>query len=222
MAALTGTVQLFTRIVQRGQVYEHLYNATTADEEAVSNLRDALRDLYVTAIELLARSDVLIKGGSVTQALNAILRPEQASGLVSDLLMKEQKVSLEAQVCEASRSAKADLKLDGRIEALLANLDKLSMPISRIDKGVDNLLEEVEKDRLERLMDFISSEKFGKSHATIKESRIEGTGDWLINHEGVRDWQAVPSSSTLLCLKGTGKTSQEYLISLCKSTSNTD
>ncbi|KAH0524336.1 hypothetical protein TsFJ059_006864, partial [Trichoderma semiorbis] len=213
MAALAGTVQLFTRIVQRGQVYEHLYNATTADEEAVSNLRDALRDLYVTAIELLARTDVLIKGGLVKQTLNAILRPEEASDLVSDLLMKEQKVSLEAQVCEASRSAKTGLKTDERIKALLTNLDKLSTPISRIDKGVDNLLEEAEKNRLEKLMDFISSEKFGKGHVTIKDSRIEGTGDWLINHEGLRDWQAVPSSSTLLCLKGTVGTGKTYLTS---------
>lgn len=220
MAALAGTVQLFARIVQRGQVYEHLYNATTADEESVSNLRDALRDLYVTAIGLLARTDVLIKGGLVKQTLNAILRPEQASDLVSDLLMKEQKVSLEAQVCEASRSAKTSLKMDERIKALLTNLDKLSTPISRIDKGVDNLLEEVEKDRLERLMDFISSEQFGKGHVTIKESRIEGTGDWLINHEGLHDWLAIPSSSTLLCLKGTGKLLQECLISSCISPSN--
>ncbi|KAL6825226.1 hypothetical protein V8C40DRAFT_245837 [Trichoderma camerunense] len=213
MAALAGTVQLFTRIVQRGQVYEHLYNATTADEEAVSNLRDALRDLYVTTIELLARTDVLIKGGLVKQTLNAILRPEQASGLVSDLLMKEQKVSLEALVCEASRSAKTGLKTDERIKALLANLDNLSTPIGRIDKGVDNLLEEVEKNRLERLMDFISSEKFGKGHVTLKESRIEGTGDWLINHEGLHDWLAIPSSSTLLCLKGTVGTGKTYLTS---------
>ncbi|KAF3072814.1 hypothetical protein CFAM422_004932 [Trichoderma lentiforme] len=213
MAAIAGTVQLFARIVQRGQVYEHLYNATTADEEAVSNLRDALRDLYIAAIELLARSDVLVEGGLVKQTLNAILRPEQASGLVSDLLMKEQKVSLEAQVCEASRSAKAGLKMDETIEALLTNLDKLSTPISRIDKGVDNLLEEVEKDRLERLMDFISSEKFGKGHVTIRESRIQGTGDWLIKHEGLRDWQAISSASTLLCLKGTVGTGKTYLTS---------
>ncbi|QYT00330.1 hypothetical protein H0G86_007416 [Trichoderma simmonsii] len=213
MAALAGTVQLFARIVQRGQVYEHLYNATTADEESVSNLRDALRDLYITALELLARSDALIDGGLVQQTLNAILRPEQASDLVSDLLMKEQKVSLEAQVCEASRSAKTGLKTDERIKALLTNLDRLSMPISRIDKGVDNLLEEVEKDKLERLMDFISSEKFGRGHVTIKESRIEGTGDWLINHEGLRDWEAIPSSSTLLCLKGTVGTGKTYLTS---------
>ncbi|KAL7798837.1 hypothetical protein V8C43DRAFT_328735 [Trichoderma afarasin] len=213
MATLAGTVQLFTRVVHKGQVYEHLYNATTTDAEAVSNLRDALRDLYVTALELLARSDVLIDGGLVKQTLNAILRPEQASGLVSDLLMKEQKLLLEAQVCEASRSAKSDVKMDTKIEDLLTSLDAISSPLTRIDKGVNDLLEEVEKDRLERLMDFISSEKFGKGHITIKDSRIEGTGDWLINHEGLRDWQAIPSSSTLLCLKGTVGTGKTYLTS---------
>ncbi|KAL6694436.1 hypothetical protein J3F84DRAFT_376833 [Trichoderma pleuroticola] len=213
MAALAGTVQLFTRIVHRGQVYEHLYNATTTDEEAVSNLHNALRDLYITALELLARSDVLIEGGLVKQTLNAILRPEQASGIVSDLLMKEQKVLLEAQACEASRSANANLKMDDRIEGLLTSLDALSLPLTRIDKGVNSLLEEVEKDGFERLMDFISSEKFGKGHSTINDSRIEGTGDWLINHEGLRDWQAIPSASTLLCLKGTVGTGKTYLTS---------
>ncbi|KAK4073129.1 uncharacterized protein Triagg1_5409 [Trichoderma aggressivum f. europaeum] len=190
IATLAGIVELFTRIVHRGQVYEHLYTATTTHKDALSNLRDALRDLYTTAIELLSRSAVLVKGGLTTQTLNAILRPNKASGLISELWMKEQKVLLEAQVCEASRSAQAGETMDGRIEALFTSLGELSTPLTRIDKGVDNVLEVVEQDRLERLMDFISSEKFGKDHITIKETRIEGTGDWLINHERFRDWQA--------------------------------
>ncbi|KAL7906474.1 hypothetical protein GGI35DRAFT_487633 [Trichoderma velutinum] len=103
--------------------------------------------------------------------------------------------------------------MDRRIETLLTSLDELSTPLTRIDERVNNLLEEVEKDQLEKLMDFISSEKFGKGHVTIKESRIEGTGDWLIKHEGLRDWQAIPSSSTLLCLKGTVGTGKTYLTS---------
>ncbi|KAL6822770.1 hypothetical protein J3E69DRAFT_367448 [Trichoderma sp. SZMC 28015] len=213
MAALAGAIQLFARIIHKGQVYEHLYNATTTDAEAVSDLRDSLRDLYIAAIELLARSDILIKGGSVKQALNAILRPEQASDLVSDLLKKEQRVSLQAQVCEDSRSEKADEKMDERMEGLLTTLNALSSPLTRIDKGVNSLLVEVEKNRLETLMDFISSEKFGTGHSNIQNLRIEGTGDWLINHEGFHDWQVIASSSTLLCLKGTIGTGKTYLTS---------
>ncbi|KAK1251159.1 hypothetical protein MKX07_005714 [Trichoderma sp. CBMAI-0711] len=93
-----------------------------------------------------------------------------------------------------------------RRETALAKLDGLSSPVTRIDEGVTKLLDAVDRDRMEKLMDFISSERFGKSHATVRETRTANTGDWLIHHEGFRDWLAIPSSSTVLCLKGTGKT----------------
>lgn len=205
MAVLAGTIQWFIRIVRRGQVYERLYNAATTDSEAVSSLHETLLDLYMAAMELLARSDVLFGRDMIKQTLNAILHPHQASGLVSDLLKKEQKVSLEVQACEASRNSKAGEKLDKEVEVLLNSLNRQSLPLTRVDKGVAKLLEKVEEDQLERLMEFISSEQFGKGHATIKDTRVKNTGDWLINHEGFRDWQAISSSSTLLCLKGTGE-----------------
>ncbi|KAL7937399.1 hypothetical protein V8C35DRAFT_180110 [Trichoderma chlorosporum] len=213
MVALAGTTKWLTRIVRRGQVYELIYNATNTDEQALSILHDALRDLYIAAMELLARSDVLFRSGMAKQALNAILRPEQASGLVSDLLKKEQKILLEVQGCEASRNAKAGMKLDQKTSDVLKTLDGMSTPLTRIDEGVAKLLEEVDRDRLEILMDFISSEQFGKGHATIMDARTDKTGDWLINHQGFQDWQAIPSSSTLLCLKGTVGTGKTFLTS---------
>lgn len=205
LTALAGTIQWFTRMIRRGRIYELLYNAETTAAEAVSNLHDALRDLYIAAIELLARSDVIFGDGMIKQTLNAILRPEQASELVSGLIEKENKLSLEVQACESSRSAKTDIKADERGQCLLARLNELSLPLTRIDEGVSKLLERVDKDRLEKLMDFISSEQFGKGHYTIRDARIKGTGKWLLDHKGFRDWEAIPSSSTLLCLKGTGE-----------------
>ncbi|KAH6610154.1 hypothetical protein Trco_000174 [Trichoderma cornu-damae] len=164
-------------------------------------------------MELLARSDVFFGSGMIKQTLNAILRPEQASGLVSELLKMEQKVSLEVQSCEASRSARTGKKIDERIESLLTRLNELSLPLTRIDEGVAELLEKMEKRELEKMMDFISSEQFGKGHAAIKDKRTKYTGDWLMNHEGFLDWQAIASSSTLLCLKGTVGTGKTYLTS---------
>ncbi|EHK24398.1 uncharacterized protein TRIVIDRAFT_10464, partial [Trichoderma virens Gv29-8] len=213
MAALAGTIQWFTRTVRRGQLYEFLYNTTTTDEQIVSNLNDALRDLYIAAVELLARSDELFEMGKVHQTLNAVLRPEQVSGLISDLLKKEQKVLLEVQGCEASRNARAGKKLDQRIEDALKLLDEMSTHVTRIDEGVTKLLEEAEINRLDSFMNIISSGQTGKSHAEIRRSRTKNTGDWLINHEDFRDWQAIPSSSTLLCLKGTVGTGKTFLAS---------
>ncbi|UKZ88575.1 uncharacterized protein TrAFT101_004327 [Trichoderma asperellum] len=214
MAALAGTIQLFTRIIRRGQVYELLYNkAILTKEGALRNLHDALIDLYVAATELLARSDTLIESGIVRQTLNTILRPEQASGLISDLLKKEQILLYEVQSCEALRNEKATKQIDEKLNTLLAKLDKIPSPLTRIDEGVAKLLEKVKSDELEKLMDFISSEQFGKGHSTIKDTRIKNTGDWLINHESFRDWQGIASSSTLLCLKGTVGTGKTYLTS---------
>ncbi|TFB05075.1 hypothetical protein CCMA1212_003058 [Trichoderma ghanense] len=213
MAALAATIQWFTRIIRRGQVYELLYKASTTDGEAVSNLHSALLDLYIAAMEFLARSDKLVRGGKAGQTLEVLLRPQQTADFLSDLLKKEQKVQLEAQACELSRQAKAHQKLDQGLQSVLARLEELSPPPTRTDDGLTKLLEEVDKDRLEKVMDFISSEKFGRGHATIRDTRTPGTGDWLIQHEGFRDWQSIPSSSTVLCLKGTVGTGKTYLTS---------
>ncbi|KAL7921910.1 hypothetical protein ACQKWADRAFT_321010 [Trichoderma austrokoningii] len=201
MAALAGIVQLFTRIVCRGQMYEVLYdNAISAKDGTILNLRSALVDLYASAIELLARCDTLLASGMVSQTLNAILRPEQVSDLISDLSKKEQILSYEVQSCEALRNAKATKQLDEKLETLLARLDVTSSSLTRTDGGVAKMLENVENDKLEKLMDFISSEQFGKGHATMKDTRIQGTSDWLIDHDSFREWQAIASSV------GTGKT----------------
>lgn len=206
MAALAAIIRLFTRIVRRGQVYEVLYvNAISTKDGTISNLRSILVDLYVSAMELLARCDILIESGVVRQTLNSILRPEQVSDLISDLSEKEQILSYEIQSCEALRNEKATKQLDEKLNTLLARLDVPSPPLTRIDEGVAELLENVNNDKLEKLMDFISSEQFGKGHATMKDTRIQGTGDWLIDHESFQEWQAIASSSTLLCLQGTSK-----------------
>jgi hypothetical protein len=122
MTALAGTVQWFTRIVRRDQLYELLYNHKTTDKNAVLNLHDALIDVYAAAIELLARSDRLVESGVAKQTLNAVLRPDQATGLVADLVEKEQKLSREVPVCEASRSERAGRQADEKSKDLLSNI----------------------------------------------------------------------------------------------------
>lgn len=223
MAALAGTIQLFTRIVCRGQVYEILYNnAISTKEGTVSNLRNALVDLYVSAIQLLAQSGTLFESGIVRQTLNTILRPEQAAGLISDLLEKERMLSYEVQSYEALRNEEATKQIDEGLRNVLAKLDVISSPLTRIDGGVAKLLENVNDYQLEKIMDFISSEQFGRGHATIKDTRIKNTGDWLINHESFQDWQCIASSSTLLCLQGTGRLLLvQRLISIAIFESNT-
>ncbi|KAK0766996.1 hypothetical protein N5P37_000726 [Trichoderma harzianum] len=210
--ALTGTIRWFTRIVHRGQIYQLRYTAINTDEQIVSSLHDALRDLYVAAIELLARSDIVFRSGSLKQAFSAIVRPDEATNLVSELLKKEQKVVLEAEACEAWCSAKTDAKLFQRTQYMLEKLDEMSAPLRRADEGLIKLFRQIDQGQLDELMDYISSEEYGKSHSEFSESRVEGTGDWLISHQCFRQWQASRHKSVLY-LKGNVGTGKTFLTS---------
>ncbi|KAM0251639.1 hypothetical protein ACHAQJ_008099 [Trichoderma viride] len=212
-AALLGTVQWFARIKCRGQVCEALYTAETTDEGAVKTLHAALFEIYKAALELLAMSETLFDRGTARQTLTAISKPDGAAGKVKDLFQKEQQLNQDIMICEGSRSAKSSEQTNDRIEALKKQLDQLSSPLSRVDNGVASLLAKVETKELEELMDFISNEMFGKSHTAVTDARIENTGLWLLGDRDFRAWQDIPSSSAVLCLKGTVGTGKTYLTS---------
>ncbi|KAL7808655.1 hypothetical protein V8C26DRAFT_423360 [Trichoderma gracile] len=212
-AALLGTVQWFTRIVRRGEIYEALYTTATTNEEATINLYEALLETYIAALELLAQSDTLFESGVARQTLTAILRPDGATGGVKNLAEREQRLDREVQSCEALRSSVSSKQTTDGIDALKKQLDQLSSPLPRIDKSIAGLLSRVEKRELDELMNFISNEMFGTSHVNVSESRLEGTGEWLLASKEFWDWQSIPSSSAALCLKGTVGTGKTYLTS---------
>ncbi|KAK5989805.1 hypothetical protein PT974_08066 [Cladobotryum mycophilum] len=211
MGALVGTVKIFVRIVRRGQLYELLYNANSTDEVILSNFHNALLDLYVAAIDLLAQSETLFSERLAKQTFHAMVKPDGARDLVSGIFKKEQKLALEVQSCEASRSARASDQQKEGAEALKNQLHQLTSPINRIDNGVSKLLKAIDKAEREKLLDFISSEMFGKGHSTISESRTENTGQWLLQNQDFKAWLEIPTSSTLLWLKGTVGTGKTYL-----------
>ncbi|KAL7812088.1 hypothetical protein V8C44DRAFT_329716 [Trichoderma aethiopicum] len=212
-AALLGTVRWFTRIVRRGQIYEALYTPETATEQATLSLHEALLELYIAALELLAKSDTLFESGVARQTLTAILRPDGASSSVKSLAEKEQRLDREFQSCEALRSCIASKNNMDGIDALRKQLDQLSSPLPRIDKGITSVLSIVEERDLYDLMSFISSEMFGERHTRAAVARLDGTGEWLLASREFRDWQAFPSSSAALCLKGTVGTGKTHLTS---------
>ncbi|KAL6693722.1 hypothetical protein J3F84DRAFT_379755 [Trichoderma pleuroticola] len=211
--ALIGTVQLFVRIVRRGQIYEALYRVGNADVGAIELLCDALFDVYKAALELLASSETVFARGLARQTLASILRPDGATGKIKELFEKEQRLITEVQVCEASRAAMASNQAIDGIDDLKQQLNQLSSPLPRIDKNVTSLLARLEQKELGELMGFISKEMFGSSHATVVEARIRNTGDWLLANKDFRAWQETPSSSAVLCLTGTVGTGKTFLTS---------
>lgn len=147
----------------------------------------------------------MAKGGAFKEILTAVLSPKYATDLAANLNQKEEILDREAQSCEASRSAISSEETKIQLDGLQKQLAQLSSPLPLIDNTVSSLLEKVNKRELEKLMNFISSEMFGKSHATVTDTRVENTGEWLLGSKKFRDWQNIPSSSSVFILKGTGK-----------------
>lgn len=204
ICAVLGTVDKIARIIRRGQVYELLYTAEAVGDSVETSLQDALLDLYAASIELLAESDTLFSQGTAKQTLHAVIHLKQAEGLVADLLNLEERLSLEVQACECTRSSRSDARIDERLEKLKDTLQGLDLPLTRVDARVGKLLERVEEAKKDKILDSISCELFGQRHYTTRESRTPGTGEWLLQHESFREWEGIPSSSTFLWLQGTG------------------
>ncbi|KAL9489499.1 hypothetical protein ACSS6W_001776 [Trichoderma asperelloides] len=194
-AALLGTVKWFISIVRRGQIYETLYTVETTDRKAVQGLQDGLLQVYVAAIKTLAKSGSLFNSSTARQTLTAILDPGYASDALKDVVEKENKLDREIYACEVSRSVVSSTLMSTQLKDLEKQLYQLSSPLPQIEKGVASLLAKIEEDKLKGLLEFISPEMFGKSHATVAEKRINNTGDWLITSKEFHAWQGTPSSA---------------------------
>ncbi len=201
MCALLASTEKIVRIVNRGQVYELLYTPESTPEStpdvALENLRSALLDLYRATLEMLANSSKLFSQNTALQTVNAILHPGETVGLFSQLADLETKLGYEVQACEAKRSAAVDRRLTDRLDA----------PLTRVDEGVQDLLEIVDDMERRRILQWISPIPFGKHHDEVKDSRMHGTCEWLIQHEKFHEWE-YPHSSALLWLQG----SREYCV----------
>ncbi|KAL6910384.1 hypothetical protein GGI43DRAFT_390035 [Trichoderma evansii] len=211
-AALLGTAKWFISIVRRGQIYEDLYTVETTDKKGVQGLHDGLLQVYIAAIKMLAKSDTLFNSKTARQTLTAILEPGYASDSIKNLVEKEKKLDREIYACEASRSVISSSLMNTQIKVLEKQLYQLSSPLPQIEKGVAGLLARLEEDKLKELLEFISPEMFGKSHATVVEKRVSNTGDWLLASKEFHAWQRTPASA-VLCLKGTIGTGKTYLTS---------
>lgn len=146
----------------------------------------------------------MAKGGAFKELLTAVLSPKYATDLVANVNKKEEMLDREAQSCEASRSAISSEEMKAQIINLKKELAQLSSPLAQIDATVSSLFKKVNQRELDELMSFISSEMFGKSHATVTDTRVENTGNWLLANPKFRAWQDISSSSAVFVLKGAG------------------
>lgn len=74
------------------------------------------------------------------------------------------------------------------------------------------ILERVDYDEKVGILDWISSVPHGKHHASIKDSRVSGTCEWLLQHENFAEWTNA-HSSVIMWLYGSPGAGKTFLAS---------
>ncbi|KAJ5345264.1 hypothetical protein N7452_003268, partial [Penicillium brevicompactum] len=208
MCALLGTTEKVVRIISRGQVYEQVYLSQTPGSflgDPQKNLESGLLKIYATALELLADSGKLFSQNTARRTLEAIINPGKSVGALAEIAEQEDELLRDVQVCETKRSLDSDKRVIGILETF-------NDPILRIDKGVNRVLEKLEESERIKILEWISSIRFGKHHDTIRGQRTLNTGDWLLQHGDFRSWE-IKKTSALFWLQGSAGTGKTYLTS---------
>lgn len=93
-------------------------------------------------------------------------------------------------------------------------LKELEKPIERIDKRLQAIEDELEKQQRISIFKAISTIPYPTHHKAVAQDRLGGSGRWLIEHESFREWCEDSTSSVLWLhgIPGSGKTKLTSLV----------
>ncbi|KAI0174222.1 hypothetical protein BJ166DRAFT_605992 [Pestalotiopsis sp. NC0098] len=108
------------------------------------------------------------------------------------------------------RMVSSVIRTYGQEESQLADLEaQLESAVKDIDRTrISRALEVVEIAREQKVLEWISDVPFTQNHKDERKKRMDGTCNWLLEHDSYREWDAIsgPSLMWLQGQSGTGKT----------------
>ncbi|KAF8470008.1 hypothetical protein BDZ91DRAFT_719689 [Kalaharituber pfeilii] len=134
------------------------------------------------------------------------------------MALSEQKEKIDSllPLLDASTAAAAEMKkMSANIEevlGLVSRIDKLAMELQEIKSGVQIIQQNVDAENIEKLLAWLSALEPQKRHQDVKNSRLESTGNWILQSDEFQRWlkgqQNGESNQVLGCYgePGVGKT----------------
>lgn len=98
-------------------------------------------------------------------------------------------------------------------KSLYRLLETLEIGLFRTDERVSGFLQEVDKERKLKILDWVSKVKIGDHHKSASDTRTPGTCDWILQDSRFKDWHA-SSSPVVLLVYGSRKSHPATLV-LC-------
>lgn len=204
MAAILSCAEAILPLVRCGAVYEEVYLNIKSDEPRAptDDLRAALVGAYAKALELLARAIRDMRQSTLQQLWVALLHSGESEDPIKPLNNAETQLEKYVQACERHQR-----HLDNdQSQKLLYGLGK---PLRHMNVNVEALLEGMQLEKRRRMLDNLSSIKFGDQHNSRKSARAEGTGEWIFKRQEFKLWENL-SCSSIFWLTG-----QSMISNLC-------
>lgn len=182
MLALLTTVDEVLKVVYRGQLFEMLYSPEKVHGDVLQTLHTELQGIYKSALELIAHTQKQLSHRTAKNAFEAIVNPDSADGVLSDLEARHIKLISAAQLCEGFRSAEADRRLTDAMRAI-------HEPLIRFEAKCETYFKELESTRRIETLEAISRIPYTSHHQEYQEKRTPKTCTWLLEDDLFRTWK---------------------------------
>lgn len=179
-----------TPIIGRSQIYEDQYNEKNTPAKQLGMLQSTLLEIYSECYNLLAHTSKELSN-KLRRAAHAILSPGKGTEMIEALKSLEQDLDRNVQLCQTNRAAASDDRAEKALQDLKQLVDANEKTLKNIESGVNRLLT---SDDIETL-NWISKVQYTEHHETIRDSKTEGTGSWILKH--IDEWHAKDSADVL-------------------------
>ncbi|KAK1466032.1 hypothetical protein CMEL01_12024 [Colletotrichum melonis] len=203
LVAIMGCTDIVLCLVRRGRVYEEVYIGYSMSPRPLyqEDLMTKLVEVYTKCLEFLAFVHEEIKHGVSRRFFNTLVDPGYGNNRLSTVKALERELEFATLPCKA--------KADDKCRRLLESLEE---PIKRTDKNVRYILEALNKQEIDKAMEYASDIPVGSHHNEKAENRTEGTCEWLVSHPEFLKWED-SDSTPVFWLQGNIGTGKSFLSS---------
>lgn len=204
MAALLATTEKVVSIISRGQVYESVYLRDVPADTLSKNLESALTGIYKTALILLYEAGDMFAQSTPKRVLRSLIKPGHVSGGLEGIGKQEDDLLRTVSACEVRRSDNAD-------NSILEKIGALDIPIKRVDEAIQHLVQDMDREKHIKMLEWISDVPFGKNHDHAKKNKTPGTSEWILKDSKFIDW--MQDEFPIFWTQGSPGTGKTYLTS---------
>ncbi|KAM0412857.1 hypothetical protein ACHAPD_007905 [Fusarium lateritium] len=171
-------------IITRCSIYQQLYLENV--EQITEKQALAVRQLSEAMAHLVVRT------------LKSFCHPSEIAEKLKEVGNLETRVTTEANVCQGTIAQSAFQRIDENSQDTRQSLRDIA---SLFDGEMLQLWKHLNEDERCKILQWVSDIPYESDHYIARKGRVDGTGEWLIDHEIYTKWHQ-SSWSTLLWLNG--------------------